>query len=57
MAKNADFHITLDEDFYKKFWYEPTGKPYESMMDKPRVKKDDKSSKEKVETEVKEETK
>ena len=44
LAKNADFHITLKEDFYRKFWDEPTGKPYESMMDKPRHKKKEKSS-------------
>lgn len=44
LAKNADFHIALKEDFYKKYWDEPTGKPYESMMDKPRIKKNDKSS-------------
>lgn len=50
LAKNADFHITLNEDFYKKFWDNPTGKPYESMMNKPRPRKDEKSPKEQIET-------
>lgn len=54
LIRNADFSITLDEDFYKKYWNDPSNKPYESMMNKPRVKKNDKSSKEKTETEIKE---
>ena len=56
LAKNADFHITLKEDFYKKFWDELTGKPYESMMDKPRTKKKDKSSETTENEEATEET-
>ena len=51
LAKNADFHITLKEDFYKKFWDEPSGKPYESMMDKSIPKKNDKTSDSKESTE------
>ena len=38
LARNVDFHIVLDETFYKKFWIPQNGKSYESMMDKPRPK-------------------
>lgn len=37
LANNVDFHIVLQEDFYKKYWNDPTGKPYESMINKPKV--------------------
>lgn len=50
LISNADFSIVLDEDFYKKYWNNPNGKPYESMMNKPRLKKDNKSPKEQIET-------
>lgn len=32
LAKNADFHITLDENFYKQFWIEQNNTPYQSMI-------------------------
>ena len=57
LARNVDFHIVLDETFYKNFWIPQNGKPYESMMDKPSPKKDDKTSKEQNETKHTEETK
>ena len=34
LAKNVDFHIVLNEDFYKQFWISQNGKPYESMIGK-----------------------
>lgn len=37
LANNADFHIILEEDFYKHYWDNPKGKPYESMINKPKV--------------------
>ena len=57
LANNVDFHIVLNESFYKQFWIPQNGKPYESMMDKPSPKKDDKTSKEQNETKHTEETK
>lgn len=38
LSKNVDFHIVLHEDFYKKFWNDPSGKPYASMIGKPKTK-------------------
>lgn len=32
LAKNADFHIVLEEDFYKQFWRSPDGSPYVSKI-------------------------
>lgn len=49
LIRNADFSIILDEEFYKKYWNNPSDKPYESMMNKPRTKKEDKIPKEKSE--------
>lgn len=37
LASNADFHIILKEDFYKKFWDNPNGKPYISMFNKSKA--------------------
>lgn len=34
LAKNVDFHIVLNEDFYKQFWIPQNGKSYESMIGK-----------------------
>lgn len=34
LANNADFHIILKEDFYKLYWDNPKGKPYESIIGK-----------------------
>lgn len=34
LAKNADFHIVLEEDFYKQFWRSPDGSPYVSKITK-----------------------
>lgn len=56
LANNADFHIILDENFYKQFWDSKDGKPYESMINKPRLKKDNKSPKEQIETKETEST-
>lgn len=32
LARNVDFHITLNEDFYKQFWISQNNKPYESLI-------------------------
>ena len=34
LAQNADFHIALDENFYKQFWIEQNNTPYTSMIAK-----------------------
>lgn len=34
LANNVDFHIVLDEDFYKQFWIPQNDKPYKSMIGK-----------------------
>ena len=38
LANNVDFHIVLNESFYKQFWIPQNGKPYQSMISKPNVK-------------------
>lgn len=45
LADNVDFHIVLDESFYKKFWIPQNGKPYESMINKPEEKSETKEIK------------
>lgn len=32
LANNADFHIILNEDFYKQFWISQNGKSYKSKI-------------------------
>ena len=38
LANNVDFHIVLNESFYKQFWIPQNGQPYQSMISKPNVK-------------------
>ena len=38
LANNVDFHIVLNESFYKQFWIPQNGQPYQSMISKPKVK-------------------
>lgn len=44
LANNVDFHIVLDENFYKKFWIPQNEKPYESMLNKPKEKSETKET-------------
>ena len=50
LARNVDFHIVLDETFYKKFWIPQNGKPYESMLNKQKEKSEIKETKSTEET-------
>lgn len=58
LANNVDFHIILDEDFYKQFWESKDGSPYVSMIGKSKTvetKPSNKKEEIKVETDTKQE--